>query len=113
MTYYQIQSSQGNACKPLCEREKMPWLSAAYTDFQAYEPGWVYGICPGYSDIFAFMAGWVEENWKPADRPVRMVWLAADTGFGMAPVKTITKLAEERWGWEVFGPVLIPELKKI
>jgi branched-chain amino acid transport system substrate-binding protein len=84
------------AMAPMITKDKIPYLSASYSEHLVFEKTPYNFICATtYSDQARLALKWIKDNWKEKSRAPRVALLYNDTGFGRSPIQDAEAFAKQ------------------
>lgn len=84
------------AMAPMITRDKIPYLSASYSEHLVFEKTpYNFITATSYSDQTRLTLKWIKDNWKDKSRAPRVALLYNDTGFGRSPIQDAEAYAKK------------------
>lgn len=84
------------AMAPMITKDKIPYLSASYSEHLVFEKTPYNFICAtSYSDQARLALKWIKDNWKEKGRAPRVALLYNDSGFGRSPIQDAEAFAKQ------------------
>jgi branched-chain amino acid transport system substrate-binding protein len=84
------------AMAPIIAKDKIPYLSASYSEHLIFEKTPYNFICATtYSDQARLALKWIKDTWTDKSRAPRVALLYNDTGFGRSPIQDAEDFAKK------------------
>ena len=90
-------SQDAEVVKPICTRDKVPFISATGGETTLTPPGWVFVTLPRWLDAFNSLIVWVQDTWdyEKMGRNPRLCSLGWDNTLGTSHIKTSQEFAKK------------------
>ncbi len=87
-------TGDSEALKEKIVRDKIPYISASFSQHLVWPPKWNFLPVTTYADHVRAVMKYMKDHWNKK-RPLRMALIYNDTGYGRAPIKPAKEYAKE------------------